>query len=216
MTKIIQIDVVSDVVCPWCFVGKRRLEKALKEIGSDLKVEVNWKPYQLDPTIPPEGKSRSQYLADKFGDQENIDRLHIPITEAGAGEGIDFAWGDIKVSPNTLDAHRVISWAGAFGHHRQERVVERIFSAYFLEGKDIGDHATLAALAGEAGMNPSDVADKLARTDDRKVTIDEIENARKMGVTGVPCFIINEKYAVSGAQSPETLVNAIRQATDDA
>lgn len=209
--KIIHIDVVSDVMCPWCFIGKRRLEKALEFVDPSIKVEVDWKPFQLDATLPEEGKDRQLYLSEKFGGKASADEKYAQIRNAGLNENIPFDFDGIKVSPNTLNAHRVIAWAGEAGHHRQDRVVERLFEAYFTEGKNIGDKAVLAAVAGDAGMDPSTVAARLETDEGLSETKQAVEHSHQIGVTGVPCFIIDQKYGVSGAQDPNTLATAIAQ-----
>jgi predicted DsbA family dithiol-disulfide isomerase len=200
------LDVVSDVVCPWCFIGKRRLEKALGL--ADVPLTIRWRPFQLDPTIPPEGKSREEYLRRKFGSDERIRRLHDNVANVGAKDGIDFAFDRIAVSPNTLDAHRLIRWAGAAGV--QEEIVEALFRAYFLEGRNIGDHTVLVSIAAAAGMDREMVAARLASEEDRAVVRQEIEAAQQMGVSGVPTFIIASRYALVGAQPAEELAAALR------
>ncbi len=205
--KPLTIDVVSDVVCPWCYVGKRRLEKAIELAG--VPVAVRWHPFQLDPTIPPEGKSRRAYLEAKFGTAERIAELHRNISAAGASEGIDFAFDKIKVSPNTLNAHRLIRWAAEDG--RQQAVVDALFHAYFLEGRDVGDREVLAEIAASAGMDRAKVAARLASDEDRDEVSAEIASAQEMGVTGVPTFILAGRYGVVGAQAPATLAEAFTQ-----
>ena len=210
MNKV-EIDVVSDVMCPWCLIGKRRLEKALTMLDG-IEVEVRWRPYQLDSTLPEEGKDRQQYLEDKFGGPEQAREIYGRIEEAGKSEGIDFAFDKIKVAPNTLNAHRVIRWAANGGEEAQQKIVERLFELFFIEGANIGDPAVLLEAAGTVGMNV-EVMETLLPTDaDLAEVQNEIEAARKMGVTGVPCFIINNKYAVMGAQEPATIAEAIRGA----
>lgn len=204
-----QIDIVSDVMCPWCYIGKRRIEKALA-LCADLPVRVHWRPYQLDPTLPPEGLDRRTYLEKKFGGPEGARQIYDRIREAGASEGIDFDFEAINVSPNTIDAHRLIRWAANIG--AQDAVVEALFAAYFLNGRNIGDHDVLVAIAGEAGMDTAIVRDLLASDADRDLVEREIELARSMGINGVPCFILANQYAVSGAQNPQVLAQAIRQA----
>lgn len=210
--KPLTIDVVSDVVCPWCFIGKQRLEKAIAL--SDVPVAVRWHPFQLDPTIPPEGKSRRDYLEGKFGTAERIAELHRNIAAAGASEGIDFAFDKIEVSPNTLDAHRLIRWAAEDGraNGKQEAVVDALFRAYFLEGRDIGNHAVLAEIAEAAGMDRARIAERLATDEDRHEVAAEIASAQRIGVTGVPTFIIASRYGVVGAQAPATLSQAFAEA----
>lgn len=209
--KTVQLDVVSDVMCPWCYIGKRRLEKALELVDPSIKVEIDWKPFQLDATLPEEGKDRQQYLEEKFGSKASADDKYAAIKAAGLSENIPFDFDAIKLSPNTLNAHRVIAWAGEAGHHRQDRVVERLFKAYFSEGKNIGDKAVLSEAAGEAGMDPSAVATRLETDEGLAEAQQAVAHAHQIGVTGVPCFIIEQKYGVSGAQDPKVLANAITQ-----
>ncbi len=211
----IEVQIVSDVMCPWCFIGKRRLEKALAMLDPTIKVQVEWKPFQLDATLPEEGKDRQLYLSEKFGSKESADAKYSHIKQAGIDEDIPFDFDAITVSPNTLNAHRVIAWAGQTGHHRQDRVVQRLFEAYFTEGKNIGDKAVLATAAGDAGMDPSAVAAKLETNDGQAEAQQAVVNAHHMGVTGVPCFIIEQKYGISGAQAPETLANAIAKVAEE-
>jgi predicted DsbA family dithiol-disulfide isomerase len=211
--KPLVIDVVSDVVCPWCFVGKRRLEKAIAIAA--VPVAVRWHPFQLDPTIPPEGKDRRAYLEAKFGTAERIAELHQAIAAAGASEGIDFAFDRIAVSPNTLAAHRLIRWAAAEG--KQEAIVDALFRAYFLEGRDIGDAEVLADIAAAAGMDRTRVAARFASDEDRAEVESEIRSAQSVGVTGVPTFILAGRYGVVGAQAPQVLAEAFAQvAAEDA
>ncbi|MBJ3774734.1 DsbA family oxidoreductase [Acuticoccus mangrovi] len=202
------IDVVSDVMCPWCFIGKRRLEKALKE-AADVDVTVSWHPFQLDPTLPPEGKDRQQYLTEKFGSVERAASLYENVKAAGDLEEIPFAFDRITRSPNTLDAHRLIRWAGIEGV--QDAVVERLFNLYFIEGADLTKPETLVSAAQDAGMDGEMVARLLASDADLAETEADVVHAQAIGVQGVPCFILERKYAVSGAQPAEVLVNAIRQ-----
>jgi len=204
----LRIDVVSDVMCPWCFIGKRRLEQALAE-ASDVPVEVTWRPFQLDPTLPPDGKDRSAYLEEKFGGPERAAAIYDRVREAGREEGIAFAFDKITRSPNTLDAHRLIRWAAQEGV--QDAMVERLFELYFLEGADLTRQETLVEAAVAAGMERQVVARLLAGAADRMATEQEIAAAQHMGVTGVPCFILDGKYAVMGAQPAATLASAIRQ-----
>ncbi|VAV97343.1 2-hydroxychromene-2-carboxylate isomerase/DsbA-like thioredoxin domain, partial [hydrothermal vent metagenome] len=141
---VVQIDVVSDVMCPWCYVGKKRLEKALTMIPEDIQVQINWKPFQLDPTIPPEGRDRQKYLSDKFGSPEQVAEKYEPIRQAGTEEGIAFNFDGIQLSPNTLNAHRLIRWAGEAGV--QDAMSERLFVAYFIEAADLTDKQVLTDL----------------------------------------------------------------------
>jgi len=202
------IDVVSDVVCPWCFLGKRRLEAALASIP-EIEIEIRWRPFQLDPGIPPGGVDRVTYFRQKFGDVGRVEAIHAQLRELGTAVGIRFAFEAIARTPNTLDAHRLIRWATVEG--TQDAVVDRLFRLYFEEGADIGDHAVLAAAAADTGMNGAVAARLLAGDADRNEVVAEIEQARRLGVTGVPCTILDGRYAVMGAQEPATLANAIAQ-----
>lgn len=206
----ITIDVVSDVVCPWCYIGKKRLEAALANLP-DITAEVRWRPYQLDPTIPPEGKDRRAYMLAKFGSEAKLKEIHDRITPLGAAEGIDFDFDAIKVSPNTLDAHRLIRWAQNAGHDAQSKLVTELFADYFERGRNVGDRGVLLDAARAAGMDASIVEPLLASDADTEAVQTEIATASKMGITGVPCFLLDGKYAVMGAQDAETLARAIRQ-----
>ncbi|ESY91135.1 DsbA family protein [Mesorhizobium sp. LNHC229A00] len=206
----ITVDVVSDVVCPWCFIGQKRLDKAIAAAG-DVEVHVRWRPFQLDPTIPPQGKDRHDYMLAKFGSDERIREIHARIEPLGDSEGISFAFDAIKVAPNTLDAHRLIRWAGAAGEDVQNRLVRRLFQLNFEEGVNIGDHTVLVEAAREAGMDAAVVETLLPSDADVEAVRTEIATASRMGITGVPCFLLEDKYAVMGAQDADTLADAIRQ-----
>ncbi len=206
----ISVDVVSDVVCPWCFIGQKRLDKAIGTVEG-VDVHVSWRPFQLDPTIPAQGKDRREYMLAKFGSEERIRDIHARIEPLGAAEGIAFDFDAIKVAPNTLDAHRVIRWAGPAGEDVQNRLVRRLFQLNFEEGANLGDPAVLVEAAREAGMDASVVETMLATDADKDAVRTEIATASRMGITGVPCFLIEGKYAVMGAQDAETLADAIRQ-----
>ncbi len=209
----VNVDVVSDVMCPWCYIGKRRLEQALANLD-DVDVSIHWRPYQLDPTLPPEGRDRQEYLENKFGGPERAKEIYSRIESAGRDEDLDFDFSSIAVSPNTLDAHRVIRWSANEGEDVQEKLVEILFKLFFMEGANIGDHAVLIKAAEEAGMDVSIVATLLATDQDKNAVSKEIETAQRMGVTGVPCFIIDNKYAVMGAQEPQHIAEAIKQAAE--
>jgi predicted DsbA family dithiol-disulfide isomerase len=212
MTELapITIDIVSDVMCPWCYIGHKRLEKAMAD-ADDIPVEIRWRPFQLDPTLPPEGRDRRKYLEDKFGGQEGAKAAYNHIREAGAAENIAFAFEKIVVSPNTLDAHRVIRWAASAGEGVQERLVQRLFEIYFEEGGNVGDHKVLVDAARVAGMDAPVVEALLASDADRDAVEQEIMTAQQMGIRGVPCFLLEGRYAVMGAQDPQVLAEAIRK-----
>lgn len=209
--KLVHVDVVSDVMCPWCYIGKRHLEAASGMIDG-VRLEIAWRPFQLDPTLPQQGKDRRKYLEDKFGGPERAKAAYAQVTAAGAKAGIAFDFSAIKVSPNTLDAHRLIRWAGGAGADTQDRVVNRLFELYFEEGANVGDRALLASVAEDAGMDGKLVGELLASDADRDAVRNEIAAAQRMGITGVPCFIFDMKKAAMGAQPAETLAAAILQA----
>ena len=208
-TRRVIIDIISDVVCPWCFIGKRRLERALAA-RRDLHVEAVWRPFQLNPDMPPEGMDRQSYLVAKFGSAEGAGRIYASIAEAGAGEGIAFAFDRIQRTPNTISAHRLIRFAGENG--RQDEVVELLFRRYFEEGVDIGDDERLIETTVEAGLDPDSVRAHLASSRDVEAVQLEDLQARRLGVTGVPCFIIDRRYAISGAQAPEVFLRVFETA----
>ena len=210
MTSI-TVDVVSDVVCPWCFIGQKRLDKAIAAVP-DVDVAVRWRPFQLDPTIPPEGKDRKAYMLAKFGSEERIREIHARIEPLGEAEGIDFAFDAIKVAPNTLDAHRVIRWAGAAGADVQNRLVRRLFQLYFEEGANIGDPCRAGRSRARGRHGRGRGRKRCLPTDaDREAVATRSPTASRMGITGVPCFLLEGKYAVMGAQDADTLADAIRQ-----
>ncbi|MFN3549289.1 MAG: DsbA family oxidoreductase [Mesorhizobium sp.] len=209
-TRTVRIDVISDVVCPWCFLGQKRLDRAIA-LADGIEVDVRWRPYQLDPTIPAGGLERKSYMLAKFGSAERLRQAHDNLVEAGRAEGIAFAFDAITVAPNTLDAHRVIRWAGSAGPDVQNRLARRLFELYFQEGRNVGDPAELIGAARDAGMDAALVETLLPTDADRDAVTDEIATASRMGVRGVPCFILENKYAVMGAQDPQTLADAIRQ-----
>ena len=195
-----RIDIVSDVICPWCFIGKRRLAAALGERG-EASAEVAWHPFQLNPDMPPEGMPRDRYLANKFGGAQHAGRIYDNLTNVGASVGISFAFDRIKMTPNTRDAHRLIRYAG--GTERANDVVEALFRAYFIEGRNIGDPTTLTEIGTEAGLDRAEVMRFISSTEAVEETLAEDLSARRIGITAVPCFIFEKKYVVSGAQEPE-------------
>jgi predicted DsbA family dithiol-disulfide isomerase len=207
------VDVVSDVVCPWCFIGKRRLEKALA-LAPEITVDVHWRPYQLAPELPPEGAPRRDYMIGKFGSAERIDQIHQRLTGIGAEEGISFAFDRIEVAPNTMNAHRLVLWARAGG--QQGDVVESLFRAFFIEGRNLADNAVLIEIGTANGLDPALLAELFASDSDIERTQREIASAQRIGVTGVPFFIVAGKYGIAGAEAPETIAGAIRQAAAEA
>lgn len=210
--QIITLDIVSDVVCPWCYIGKRRLERALAATAAI--VEIRWHPYFLNPTMPPEGMPRADYLVWKFRSAERAARLYEPIVAAGEEEAIPFAFERIQRQPNTLDAHRLILWAHQYG--QAEPLVERLFAAHFTEGLDIGDRETLARLAVAGGLDPADIATHLATERDCDTVTAAAQRAGEAGVAGVPTFFIDGRLRLDGAVPPEVLMRAIHAAAEQA
>ena len=194
------LDVFSDTICPWCYVGKRRLERAL-EARPQRDLTIRWRAFQLNPGMPAEGMDRKAYIDAKFGGAERSRAILDTVRTAGAGEGIAFAFDRIKRTPNTLQSHRLIRFAG--GQDRQDETLEALFRAYFLEGRNIGDHGVLAEVAENAGLDRGEAADYLAGDIDAEAVLGEDALARRAGINGVPCFIFNGRFALSGAQEPE-------------
>jgi predicted DsbA family dithiol-disulfide isomerase len=194
------IDIVSDVICPWCFIGKRRLGRALEQ-RPDLSVSVTWRAFQLNPEMPDEGMPREAYLAAKFGSAAHAARIYSTITQAGAGEGISFAFDRIRRTPSSRGAHRLIRYATMEGN--SDPTVEALFSAYFEQGRDIGDPATLADIGAEAGLDRAEITQFLSSDAALEEVLTDDRSARRLGISGVPCFIVDGGYAISGAQEPE-------------
>ena len=208
------IDVISDVVCPWCWIGKRRLEQALAQAApAQQAAVVRWHPFELNPDIPPEGVDRRRYLEAKFGGPERARQIYLRVQAAGREAGLEFNFDAIVRQPNTRDSHRAIAWAQSTDFARSSDFVERLFRAYFQDGVDLGDRAQLATLAGEVGLDRVELATHLDSSSGR----DEIEaaelEAHRLGVSGVPFFILNRRLAVSGAQPPEVLLDAMQEAS---
>jgi len=209
---VVDIAVFSDVVCPWCYVGRRRLERAVELLDGKHEVRVTWKPYQLNPWVPAEGMDRAEYRRIKFGSAERSSGMDIRLKEAGDGEGIDLAFEKIGRTPNTLNAHRLI-WLAA-QHGRQIEMVDTLFVAYFTEGRDIGDNATLVELAGAAGLDTEAIA-RFLDSDEGLAEVEEEEQVgRSLGIDGVPFYLLADKYGVSGAQPPDVLVNVIERVVE--
>jgi predicted DsbA family dithiol-disulfide isomerase len=208
-----QIDVISDSICPWCYIGKRRLEKAIAA-RPDIRFDVIWRPYQLNPDTPPEGYDRRAYMQAKFGGLDQAKGVYKIVAANARDEGLEFALDKQKRIPNTLDSHRLNHWAHTAGV--QDEVVEGIFRKYFIEGEDIGAHDVLTAVARDAGMEAGVVSRLLAGDADRDLVLREEAVARRMGVSGVPCFIIDQKLVMVGAQETDMLLRAIDHAAEQA
>src|SRR5215472_10436134 len=206
------IDVVSDVVCPWCFIGKRFLEKAIA-LKPEIPVEVRFRPYFLNPWVPREGMSREQYLITKFGSVERYNANSQRIVDAAAYAGLDYARDKIKRQPNTLDCHRLIRWAGESGN--SARMKQRLMETYFSEGGDLSQADALVAAATACGMDGEAVRARFASDEDVAEVTSEAQSAADAGIDGVPCFVFGGMIALSGAQPPEYLAAAIERATDE-
>lgn len=201
-----RIEIVSDVICPWCFIGKRRLEKAMAQ-RPDIEFEIGWRPFQLNPDMPKEGADRKSYLEAKFGGPARAKEVYARVAAEGAKEGIAFDFDGIKRTPNTLAAHSLLHWA--LGAGVQNELKERLFRLYFLEGRDIGDHEVLADAAEAEGLDGALIKSLLDEGQDRELIQSEDRMARELGITGVPFFIFERRYGVPGAQEPAALLQVI-------
>jgi predicted DsbA family dithiol-disulfide isomerase len=198
-----RIDIFVDVVCPWCFIGKRRLERALA-LRPALPIQKTWRPFQLNPDIPDGGVPSEAYFAEKFGSAALVRERRATVAQIGTTIGISFAFDRIEREPNTLDAHRLIRYAHKRG--RGDAVVEALFAAHFLEGRFIGDRAVLAAIAAASGLDADAATTFLSSGDEADTIRAEEQQAHRAGITGVPCFIFDGQYAVAGAQEPESFL----------
>jgi predicted DsbA family dithiol-disulfide isomerase len=208
----LHIDIVSDVVCPWCFIGKRRLARAvelLKAERADLQVSCRWLPYFLNPDTPPAGEPYRPFLEAKFGGPAAVDAVFERVRAAGRTVGIDFAFEKIALRANTLNAHRLIHASQARGD--ADALVERLFVANFIEGRHVGDSATLAAIAAECGWTAAEASRYLASDEDRQAVRDAAARAHEIGVTAVPSFIANGRGMLTGAEPPEVIADLLRQ-----
>ena len=205
----VRIDVVSDIVCPWCFIGKRRLEKALA-LKPDIPVEIRWRPFFLNDWIPREGISREQYLTTKFGSVERYKGIAQRVARAAADEGLVYDMNKISSQPNTLDAHRLIRWAESAG--KAAAMKQKLMDFYFTDGADLTDREVLVKAASEVGLDAEETRKRLASDDDVAQIETEAQSAKEAGIEGVPTFIFGGKFAVSGAQAPEYIADAIDRA----
>jgi predicted DsbA family dithiol-disulfide isomerase len=205
----VTVDVVSDVVCPWCFIGKHRLEKAVA-LRPDLDVTVRWNPFFLNPWIPRDGISREDYLTTKFGSVERYQGIAQRVVAAAAEEGLVYSPDTISRQPNTLDCHRLILWAGENGG----RMKQRLMDLYFTEGADLTDREVLVRAAADCGLDAETTRKRLASDEDVETVTAQARRASEAGIDGVPCFIFDSRFAVSGAQSPEYLADALGRAVE--
>ncbi len=206
------IDMVSDVVCPWCFIGKRRLEKAIA-LKPEIPVEVRFHPFFLNPWVPREGISREEYLVTKFGSVEGYNKNAQRVAQAAAAEGLTYSYDKIKRQPNTLDCHRLIRWAGEIGNAAAMK--QRLMDLYFTQGGDLTERETLVKAAADCGLDAARVRELLAGEQDIDRVSADAKAASDAGISGVPCFIFGGALAVSGAQSPEHLAQAIERAAQE-
>lgn len=208
MTQTVKLDILSDPICPWCYIGKTQLDKALAAIP-DHPFVIEWHPFQLNPDMEPEGMDRREYLERKFGGKEGAVRAYAPVVEHAEKAGLAIDFEAMQRTPNTLDAHRLIHWAGVEG--KQTQAVDALFAAYFTEGRDIGDAEVLADIADSIGMDAAVVLKLLKSDADRDDIAKRDSHSREMGVSSVPTFIVANQHAVPGAQPPELWEQVIRE-----
>lgn len=204
MPKPLLIEIASDVICPWCYIGKRRLEKALASLNGEVEVRIEWLPFQLNPDMPAEGVARADYRRAKFGSVEKGRALDARVAGEGAGEGIAFAFDRMQRTPNTIAAHQLVDLAQKQG--KGDAVVDALFRAYFEEASDIGDAEILRGIAARAGVSGWPEAAERATVEEKE------ERVRELGISGVPTFIFNRTSGISGAYPPDMLAQAIREA----
>ncbi|MDA8760662.1 DsbA family oxidoreductase [Amylibacter sp.] len=203
-----KIDIISDPICPWCYIGKTRLDRAL-ELNPTHNFIIEWHPFQLNPTMPKDGMDRREYLEAKFGGQKEAIEVYSNIDKTATETGLSLNFGGIKRTPNTIDAHRLIHWAGIEG--RQNSIIDRLFKAYFQEGRDISEHSVLTRIASAAGMD-QDVVRSLLKSDADKEDIKARDtDARKRGIQGVPAFVVANEYVIQGAQTIDIWDNIIKE-----
>ena len=207
------VEIYSDMVCPWCFIGKRRWEKAIETAGYANHVQVTWRPFQLNPTMPKSGMDRRTYLEAKFGGAEGRREIEERLAKAGVADGIMFAFDRIARTPNTFEAHRLMWFSQQ--HKKQDDLAEGLFHAYFSEGRDIGDGQTLVDIAAEIGLDRDATRQFLASDQGVEVVREEEATGHGLGIQGVPYFVLNGTYAISGAQSPDIFVSALQKVESD-
>lgn len=201
-----EIQVIFDTICPWCFIGKRRLERAL-ELRPEIETSFYWRPFLLNREMPPEGIDRTAYLIRKFGSQARVQRIYGTIAETGQSVDIDFAFDRIHRTPNSVDSHRLVMFAGR--HGKGDEIVERLFVEYFLNGRDTGSREVLLEIAGNVGLGATEVSAYLNSDDDIDKVYDENTRAHRMGVNGVPAFVFNGRMVIAGAQEPQVLARML-------
>jgi len=209
-----QMEIYSDVVCPWCYIGKRRLERALNQLNGAAQARITWRPFQLNPTMPKGGMDRRAYIEAKFGSLDAFSQMEEHVLAAGAAERIPFAFEKVARTPNTFMAHRLIWYAEQQGH--QDSAVESLFRGYFTEGADIGSVPVLGQLAGRAGLDAAAVESFLHSEEGTTEVKTEEATGHRLGILGVPYFVLNGGISISGAQPPEIFVSALQQAENTA
>jgi predicted DsbA family dithiol-disulfide isomerase len=210
--KPLQIDIVSDVVCPWCYIGKRRIEDALA-LAADVPVEIHWRPFFLNPWVPREGISREEYLTTKFGSVEAYKGIAGRVVTAAGEEGLVYRPDLVRRQPNTIDCHRLIHWADAQG--KSAEMKQRLMELYFRDGGDLTDTDVLVQAAADCGLDADDIRKRLATDEDVVLISAQAKDASDKGISGVPTFVFAQKYAVSGAQPAEQLARVIRQVSGE-
>jgi len=198
----LSIEVVHDLICPWCYLGIRRLMRTLRR-RPDLIADLVWRPFLLNPDMPRAGMARADYVVRKFGAEDRARRLHSSIAEIGLAEGIQFRFDRIHRTPSSVDAHRLVRFAAASG--RGGEAAEALFAAYFTDGRDIGDSGTLTTIAAACGLDPAAARDFLASDDQTDAIHTDNLRAHRLGINGVPCFIMGGRHAIAGAQEPEVI-----------
>jgi len=196
------IEVVHDLVCPWCYLGVRRLSRTLAR-RRDLLVELTWRPFLLNPDMPRAGMTRADYVARKFGGEDRARRLYGSITEIGRAEGVPFRFDRIRRTPSSVDAHRLVRWSTRFG--RANEMVEALFAAHFSDGRDIGDVGVLVAIAASCGLDAGAAARFLVSEEEVETVHGDNLRAHRLGINGVPCFVVSGRHAIAGAQEPEVI-----------
>ncbi len=210
-----RIDLFSDPICPWCYIGKRRLEQALATYHRPLdNLEIVWRAFQLNPDMPEAGIDRQTYLSTKFGGEDRATQIYQNISQVGASVGIDFQFSAIRRTPSTIKSHRLIRLA--HGLDKQNDFIEELFDAYFLKGQDTGDNEVLLTIASQVGMEPDSTLEFLNSDRLKQEVIDEDKQARAVGLNGVPCFIVDNKFVLSGAQEPQSIQQVFDLALQEA
>jgi predicted DsbA family dithiol-disulfide isomerase len=207
------IEIVHDLVCPWCYLGVRRLMRTLRR-RPDLLFELTWRPFLLNPDMPRIGMSRPDYVVRKFGGEDRARRLYSSISDIGRAEGLLFRFDRIKRTPSSVDAHRLVRYASRFG--RASPMAEALFSAHFTDGHDIGDHAVLVAIGSACGLDPIAVRRFLSSDEEAESVHGDNLRAHRLGINGVPCFVVGGSHAIAGAQEPEVIERLLDVAAIDA